>query len=341
MKKINTIKACLVAAITMGAMSANAQLITTGTGTATVTTTPGSMNVAGNITANNVQIGLSAPSNGVNILANFPTLTTANGWARGFSISNQSGAVPFLEFGVQGGFSSTGVSTFGWGYIGTDYAHPFMNFSAAGDVSVTKNLAVAGDINLSAVSTVQSPTQLVLRSGGSYLNVTPKGGVGLAVAGADGIAGSGLFYVNGSQTVAKNLTVAGNLIVPTDATQYVSIGSVVPKNVPGYKLFVDQGILTEKVKVAVATSAQWSDYVFAKEYKLMPLTEVEKFVKTNNHLPNVPSAAEMVKNGNNLGETDAKLLEKIEELTLYMIDMKKDNEFLKNKVQLLESKINK
>lgn len=109
----------------------------------------------------------------------------------------------------------------------------------------------------------------------------------------------------------------------------------------GYKLYVSQGILTEKIKVAVNGSGQWADYVFAKDYKLLPLAQVEQYIKANQHLPNVPSAAEMVKEGNDLGKTTAKLLEKIEELTLYMIEMKKENEVLKKDVQLLKSNYSK
>lgn len=105
---------------------------------------------------------------------------------------------------------------------------------------------------------------------------------------------------------------------------YIKIGAVNTRT--GYKLFVDQGILTEKVKVAVATSAQWSDHVFNQNYNLMPLEQVEQFIRHNKHLPGIPSAAEMVKEGNDLGKTDAKLLEKIEELTLYLIQLKKENE---------------
>ena len=104
-------------------------------------------------------------------------------------------------------------------------------------------------------------------------------------------------------------------------------------------MFVDQGILTEKVKVAVATTGQWSDYVFADDYQLMPLNNVAQYVKEHKHLPNVPSAEEMVKEGNDLHKTDAKLLEKIEELTLYLIDLKKENEILNKRVDSLE-KIN-
>jgi trimeric autotransporter adhesin len=107
----------------------------------------------------------------------------------------------------------------------------------------------------------------------------------------------------------------------------------------GYKLAVVGGILSDKVKVAVPGSAQWADYVFNKDYKLLSLGEVEQFVKENKHLPGVPSAAEMVKEGNDLGKTDAKLLEKIEELTLYMIELKKQNDRLIKTVESQQSKI--
>lgn len=91
----------------------------------------------------------------------------------------------------------------------------------------------------------------------------------------------------------------------------------------GYRLYVKDGIITEKIKVAIAGSANWSDYVFADDYKLRSLQEVEAFVKARKHLPGMLSAEQMVKEGNDLGATDAKLLEKIEELTLYMIELNK------------------
>ena len=110
-------------------------------------------------------------------------------------------------------------------------------------------------------------------------------------------------------------------------------------NMPqGYRLFVEDGILTEKVKVAIKNTANWADYVFAKDYKLMPLEEVEKFTKENKHLPNVPSAEDMTVNGLDVAQMDAKLLEKVEELTLYLIEQNKQIELLKAEVQTLKNK---
>jgi hypothetical protein len=111
----------------------------------------------------------------------------------------------------------------------------------------------------------------------------------------------------------------------------VRIGNMA--NLPsGYKLFVEEGILTEKVKVAVVNSGAWADYVFAADYNLKPLSEVEAFIKENKHLPNVPSADELVKDGLDLGKMQATQMEKIEELTLYIIEMKKEIEMLKNQI---------
>jgi hypothetical protein len=68
------------------------------------------------------------------------------------------------------------------------------------------------------------------------------------------------------------------------------------------------------------------DYVFESSYKLPPLEEVSSFINKNKHLPEVSSASTMEENGINLGEMNMLLLKKVEELTLYMIELKKENE---------------
>lgn len=120
-------------------------------------------------------------------------------------------------------------------------------------------------------------------------------------------------------------------------------GLGLPSNFTGgaYRLYVQDGIMTEKLKVALRNSADWADYVFAPDYKLAPLEEVETFIKANNHLPNVPSADEMANNGIDVSKTSAKLMEKIEELTLYMIDLNKQVQSLKAENEALKAKMNK
>ncbi len=116
----------------------------------------------------------------------------------------------------------------------------------------------------------------------------------------------------------------------------VVIGTGINSFPDGFSLYVKGGILTERVRVAVANSGLWADYVFQDGYNLMPLKDVEKFVKYNHHLPNVPSAEEVAKNGLDLTATSAKLMEKVEELTLYLIEANKRIEALEEKMKNLE-----
>lgn len=103
-----------------------------------------------------------------------------------------------------------------------------------------------------------------------------------------------------------------------------------------YKLFVKKGIRTEKIKVDVA-SGTWADYVFKSEYDLNSLEYVEKFIARNGHLPNMPSALQVEKEGLDLGNISKIQQEKIEELTLYTIQLQKELNELK---QLVRDSIN-
>jgi hypothetical protein len=95
-----------------------------------------------------------------------------------------------------------------------------------------------------------------------------------------------------------------------------------------YQLIVKKGIRTEKVRVDIASVKNWADYVFSKDYQLMPLNELESFIDKNGHLPNIPTAEDVVKEGIDLGVMNSKLLEKIEELTLHTIELNKKNQTL-------------
>ena len=92
------------------------------------------------------------------------------------------------------------------------------------------------------------------------------------------------------------------------------------------KLTVAGNIASREVKVTVDAGA---DFVFENNYNLPSLESLDKFIKENKHLPEIASAKEMQKDGINLSEMNIKLLQKIEEMTLYMIEMKKEIELLK------------
>jgi len=104
-------------------------------------------------------------------------------------------------------------------------------------------------------------------------------------------------------------------------------------NDAAYKLFVETGIRTRKIKV---DQDGWPDYVFNRNYHLRPLNEIEKFIRQYQHLPDVPSAAEVKNEGIDLGANQAVLLEKIEELTLYLIEQQKQMDELRRQVQDLQ-----
>ncbi len=152
-----------------------------------------------------------------------------------------------------------------------------------------------------------------------------------------GMGGSGT--LNFIPKFTPNGTTLGNSTISDNAGKVV-IGTVA--STPGaYKLYVQSGILTERLKVAVNGSGNWADYVFADTYKLLPLEEVEAFIKENKHLPNVPSAEKMVETGIDVATVDAKLMEKLEELTLYMIEMNKEIKALKSENEVLKATLKK
>lgn len=149
----------------------------------------------------------------------------------------------------------------------------------------------------------------------------------------------------------------GNTIRVDASANKVGIGTAVPKHkldVNGdfkstkaiignvtktpstYNLFVEKGILTEKVRVAVKNSSEWADYVFEEDYNLMPINELQDYVSENKHLPNVPSAKDVVKDGIDMAQMDATLLEKIEEAYLYIIKQQQEIEDLKKAMKSIQ-----
>jgi len=100
---------------------------------------------------------------------------------------------------------------------------------------------------------------------------------------------------------------------------------------PAEKLAVNGLVHAKEVKV---DNLNWPDYVFEEGYKQLPLTELEAFIKENKHLPNIPSALDVKESGVKLGEMEAKLLQKIEELTLILIQQGKDIADLQKQIKV-------
>lgn len=192
----------------------------------------------------------------------------------------------------------------------------------------------------------QSGNTITLSNGGGSFNLPTTSivaGTNVTVTGTGTTANPFTVSANDTSLYANNgiinqaTTVSGNRVVDmnnsniwfstanstSNGKMYLGSTAVYPNATGNYRLFVEGGILTEKVKVALRSSANWADYVFANDYKLMPLNEVEAFVKTNKHLPGIDSAEQLAKDGIDVAQMQSKQMEKIEELTLYIIDQDK------------------
>jgi hypothetical protein len=127
----------------------------------------------------------------------------------------------------------------------------------------------------------------------------------------------------------NKLTVLGN----SKFTGDLVLGNVGTGPVSGYKLTVDGKVTCEELKVQMIPA----DYVFEPDYPLMPLAKLESYVTQQKHLPGIAPAAEVEKNGMEVSHMQTKLLEKVEELTLYVIQLKKENDQLKTRIEALET----
>lgn len=139
-------------------------------------------------------------------------------------------------------------------------------------------------------------------------------------------------------TITTPTTVANN--EARDFVTYKSQVNILDKlgigtnDTKDFNLAVNGKIRAKEIKVETG----WSDFVFEKNYYLATLEEVEKHIKEKGHLKDIPSAKEVEKNGIFLGEMDAKLLQKIEELTLYTIAQEKQLKAQEEKIKTLEAK---
>jgi hypothetical protein len=141
-----------------------------------------------------------------------------------------------------------------------------------------------------------------------------------------------MYNLNASQ----NATITGNLTANgTTKLQTTAIGTSTP--LYGYMLTVDGKVICEELKVQM--SQDWPDYVFEPDYPLMPLAKLESYVTQQKHLPGIAPAAEVEKNGMEVSHMQTKLLEKVEELTLYVIQLKKENDQLKTENSQIQNRI--
>ncbi|WP_127130856.1 hypothetical protein [Pseudoflavitalea rhizosphaerae] len=217
-------------------------------------------------------------------------------------------------------------------------------FPATGNVGIgttTPNrlLHVAGVARLANLAVIQQGT-------GSNPEITSDGNSVIRIKGQRGTIIGKLNALHSYQTEAIALSNGDNKtnIVSVYNNSDVSVMTItntgnigIGITAPTEKLCVNGNIFTKKVKV---TATGWPDYVFHPSYKLMPLDQLERFIKANRHLPEIVPAKEVEENGLDLGDNQAALLKKIEELTLYLIDLKKTVDEQNLRIKTLEAKKN-
>jgi hypothetical protein len=218
-----------------------------------------------------------------------------------------------MKDSIRAGFYGSGAGGTGWdftfntqnGNIGIGYLDPAsFKLSIDGEVGLYRTtqsgLNLYGSLAYNTGSLVinakqgnlitnTSPEDIILQHGFGALAVT-SGKVGI-----------------GTSTLTAKLHVNGD----------VMIGSGLPAN--GYMLSVKGKIMSEELKVQLQSN--WPDYVFGDDYRLMSLDDLRKFVSERHHLPNIPAATELEKNGVEVGEMQRRMMEKIEELTLYVLQL--------------------
>jgi len=193
------------------------------------------------------------------------------------------------------------------------------------DNSNTSTPLIYGDFSANQVGINALPAGYTLNVGGP-INATGVFVNGVAVGGG---GGSSQWSNNTGATPTTIYYNGGN----------VGIGNFITATTGTFKLAVDGKIGAREVQVTLADP--WPDYVFESSYKLMTLKEVGDFIKANRHLPGIPSAKDVADKGHNLGEMNALLLKKVEELTLYLIEMKEEIETLKSENSRLSEIVKK
>ena len=260
--------------------------------------TPG-VGVINVLNTGRVGIGTNAPASALDVNGDFRLGITTGGSAYSIGFNRANNAQVY-------GLTSTGLAL-GGDATGIDAVILPNGNIGIGTTTPSEKLEIAGSVG--NIQLTSSGARIAFtRNNANYIDAITTGGFLI-------------FSTNGAQERMR-----------IDANGNVGIGTSQPGS---HKLAVEGSIGARKVKV---TQSAWADFVFQPDYNLPALSEVEKFVKTNRHLPDIPSAAEVEKEGLDLGEMNKKLLQKVEEQMLYIIELNKKVDRLSKELDAIRNK---
>lgn len=235
-----------------------------------------------------------------------------------------SGTILTGEAKISLNAAGTNVNS-GYGLIQTSYHAvgyhaPLILNSMGGNVGIgttapVEKLSVSGNISLDRSRAIFFGGNVTTT--GEYIYENPYGTINIHSGGQDAIV------------IPNN----DNVYLTPNACS-VGIGTKAPGP---YKLAVEGVVGARKVKVTQVVP--WADYVFDSSYQLAPLSHVEQFIRENKHLPEMPTAATVAREGLDVGDNQVLLLKKIEELTLYIIQQNKEMQVQNKEIQLMKEKI--
>ncbi len=292
---------------------------------------------------------------GVSVSGNSLTKTAAKGWGNAGAASEQ-----VLSTNTDGWVEMIAQETNKYRMFGLSISNSNSNYNTInyamypateGRLQVYENGVKRGDFGSYAsgdrLRVERTGASITYKKNGAIVYTSTISSSGQLVADV-ALYTTGATIVNAKYCFGSNDTEGGDgssIFVEDDnsgdgAIRYsggkVIIGASSTNKEGNYRLYVEGGILTELAKVAIRNSENWADDVFDQNYNLRAIEEVAAFIRKNKHLPNVPSAKEVARNGIDLAKMDATLLRQIEELWLHLIELKKENEQLKIRLEKLE-----